>query len=205
MPNNPDPQNVVFRKVTVGTTNGETIISEGHKIFGPYAQDITVSTLATGNKKVIPITDNTGEGAHFLKLTFPDPTDGNSISNSTLYITFCKKDATYTDGYREYETNLPNSFISNLKTWIDNGRSPLQSSQVRYRKLTFVCYGRQTLQPENSLTFETRFAYTGVVIGGGTPQGSGIDFPSLPNSPSPVINTNGATGSGTQQQVPATR
>ena len=200
MPNNPDPQNVVFRKVTVGTTNGETLIEEGHKIYGPYAQDITVSTLAVGNKKVIPLTDNTGEGAHFLKLTFPDPTDTNSIGNSTIYITFAKKDATYTDGYRDYQTSLPDSFIADLKTWIDNGRSPLQSSQVRYRKLTFVAYGRQTRQSENALTFETRFAYTGVVINQGDGNTGGQDFPNLPNV---GLSTGG--GGGTQQQVPATR
>jgi len=153
MPNNPSPTNVVFRKVTLATTNNETVISEGHKIFGPYAQGITVSTLATGNKKVIPLTDSTGEGSHFLKLTFPDPTDTNSISNSTLYVTFAKKDATYTDGYRDYETALPDSMIADIKTWINNGRAALNSSMIRYRKLVFTSYGRQTLQSENSLTF----------------------------------------------------
>lgn len=202
MPNNPDPQNVVFRKVTVGTTNGETVIEEGHKMYGPYAQDITVVTLATGHKKVIPLTDNTGEGAHFLKLTFPDPTDTNSIGNSTIYVTFAKKDVTYTDGYRDYETALPASYIADLKTWIDNGRSPLQSSQVRYRKLVFTTYGRQTLQPENSLTFEIRFVYTGVVIGTGTGTETTND-----NTVALGFSTgNSGIGNTTQQaNIPATR
>lgn len=201
MPNNLAPQNVVHRKVTVGTTNGETLIDEGHKIYGPYAQDIIVSTLAVGNKKVIPLTDNTGEGAHFLKLTFPDPSDTNSVSNSTLYITFARKDATYTDGYRDYQTSLPESFIADLKTWIDNGRPPLQSSQVRYRKLTFVAHGRQTLQPENSLTFETRFAYTGVVItapSGPTAPGG----PALPGPVLPALPGTGTAGTSTPPSIP---
>lgn len=183
MPNNPAPQNVVHRKVTIGTTNSETLIPEGHKVYGPYAQDITVATLPVGQKKVIPLTDNTGEGAHFLKLTFPNPTETTSIASSTLYITFCKKDATYTDGYKDYVTALPESYINDLKHWIDNGRSPLQSSQIRYRKLVFTAYGRHTLQPQNALTFEVRFNYTGVVINSGSPSTGG-------STPPPTIGPN---------------
>lgn len=187
MPSNPHPQNVVNRKVTVGTTNGETTISEGHKIFGPYAQDITVTNLSVGSKKVIPLTNNTGQGAHFLKFTFPEASEADAVLDSTIYVTFCKKDSNYTDGYRDYQTSLPQSFIDDLKTWIDNGRSPLQSSGVRYRKLTFTSYGRETLQPENAVTFEIRFSYTGVAIqqspgsaaeiatnAGGTSTGGGV-------------------------------
>lgn len=203
MPNNLDPQNVVFRKVALATTNNETFIPEGHKIFGPYAQDITVSTLATGNKKVIPLTDNTGEGSHFLKLTFLDPTDTNSLSNSTLYVTFAKKDATYTDGYRDYETALPDNMISDIKTWIDNGRNPLNSSLIRYRKLVFTAYGRQTLQPENALTFQVRFNYTGLAIGtSGT--GNNTDNQDVPNDLTDAVGDSsggGSTGGG-QQQIP---
>lgn len=175
MASNPHPQNILHRKVTVGTTNGENTVTEGHMIYGPYAQDITVATLSVGNKKVIPLTDSTGQGSHFLKLTFPNPTDENLQNNSTIYITFCKKDSSYTDGYKDYHTSVPQSYIDDLKLWIDNGRAPLQSSQVRYRKLVFNSYGRETLQPENTLTFEVRFNYTGVTIinpgsGGGLPQ-----------------------------------
>lgn len=190
MPNNLAPQNVVHRKVTVGTTNSETLIPEGHKIYGPYAQDITVANLPIGQKKVIPLTDNTGEGAHFLKLTFPNPTETTSVDSSTLYITFCRKDATYTDGYRDYITALPTSYINDLKHWIDNGRAPLQSSQIRYRKLVFTTYGRQTLQPQNALTFEVRFNYTGVVIGSGAPSSGGPSVaPNIGPSIGPVQPT----------------
>lgn len=164
---NPNPSSILHKVVTFDTvlSDGSTI-SEGHQIYGPYGQDLVISTLSTGSKKVIALTENTGEGAHFLKLHFPTSIDPNSTSDSSLYITYCRKDSSYPDGYRDFETNVSTAFLDDLAKWIDNGRNPTGFPNVRTREITFTGVGRETAQVNNSKTFKVKFFRT--VSQGGT-------------------------------------
>lgn len=171
MNENISPESLLHKKAVISTINNGTAFLEPHKIYGPYAQDIKVTKLPIGNKYVIPISNNNGEGANYIKLHFPAlTTEGN---NSILYVTFAKKNSNYKDGYRDFVSKITQDYYDDLKIWIDNGRTPSTSGAVRYRKLVFTSYGIETSQIQNSVSFEVRFNYVGASIilggiGGGT-------------------------------------
>ena len=84
MASNPSPSAVLHRRInfaTVNETNGN-VIPEPFRVFGPYAQGVRITRLQLGNKAVIPLTTETGEGAFFLKLHFPHVV-GNNMNMST--------------------------------------------------------------------------------------------------------------------------
>lgn len=164
---NPAPYNIKNRRImfaTVNNTNGTTII-EPFRVFGPYAQGVRITRLRTGNKAVIPLTSETGEGAYFLKLHFPNTSSSNPAINRAMYVTFCAKNNTYDDGYQDYAVRVPAAYTTALNKWIDNGRAPSTSGTIRYRKLSFTGYGEETAQVNNAVSFEIRFNYRGANVG----------------------------------------
>ena len=68
MNENISPESLLHKKAVISTVNNGTAFLEPHKIYGPYAQDIKVTKLPIGNKYVIPISKNNGEGAKYIKL-----------------------------------------------------------------------------------------------------------------------------------------
>jgi hypothetical protein len=166
MNENLNPESLLHKKVIINTINNGAGFFEPHKIYGPFAQDIKITKLPIGNKYVIPISNNNGQGANYIKLHFPSLTsDGN---NSVLYVTFAKKNSDYKDGYRDFVSKITQDYFDDLKLWIDNGRIPSTSGAVRYRKLVFTSYGMETSQIQNSVSFEIRFNYVGAnnILGG---------------------------------------
>ena len=178
------PNNILNRKIRVYTGYNNGIISEPHIVVGPIAQNLNATTLAGGDKIVIPLTESLGEGGHFLKLHPPTTFETAQNEDSTLYITFCKKNSNYVDGYQDFITNLPSAYINSLKLWVDNGQTPNTTGTARTRYLTFSAYGRESNQVENSRMFKVAFSYVGIVSNDDT---GGV----APNS------GNGGTGTGT--------
>ena len=166
MTENPAPQSLLHRKVVINSVQDGVGVGEPHKIFGPYAQDIIVAKLPIGNKFIIPISNNNGEGANYIKLHFPNLTE--NTNNSIMYVTFAKKNSAYRDGYRDFVSKISQDYFDDLKLWIDNGRTPSTTGAVRYRKIVFTGYGIETSQIQNSVTFEIRFNYIGAsqILGG---------------------------------------
>ena len=156
---NAHPNNILNRKIRVYTSFDGGIISEPHRVIGPIAQNLTYTVLAGGDKIVIPLTENLGEGGHYIKLHPPTTFQSTQNEDSTMYITFCKKNSNYQDGYQDYNTNLPTSYINSLKLWIDNGQTPNTTGSARTRYLTFSAYGRESNQVENSRMFKLAFSY----------------------------------------------
>jgi len=169
MATNPQPSSILNRKVQFGTvnnTNGNTI-DEPFRVFGPYAQGVQVTWLRTGTKAVIPLTTETGEGSFFLKLHYPNTSSTSPTVNKTMYVTFCQKNNTYDDGYKDFIQRVPEAYMTALKKWIDNGRAPSTSGVIRYRKLSFTAYGQKTSRVNNAVSFEMRFNYRGANVGTG--------------------------------------
>lgn len=164
MATNPTPSSILNRKVVFAAVNEGNVINEPFKVYGPYGQGVSMTKLKIGNKGVIPLTNETGEGKFFLKLHFPSTRSTNPNINRTLYVTFCKKDHTYDDGYKDFVNRVPEAYITALKFWIDDGKTPSTSGQARYRKLSFVGYGTETAQIQNATNFEMRFSYRGTQI-----------------------------------------
>lgn len=169
MATNPQPASILNRKIQFGTVNNTNgnVIQEPFRVFGPYAQGVQATWLRTGTKAVIPLTTETGEGAYFLKLHFPNTSSTSPTINRTMYITFCQKNNAYDDGYKDFIQRVPPAYITALKKWIDNGRAPSTSGVIRYRKLSFTAYGQQTSRVNNAVSFEVRFNYRGANVGTG--------------------------------------
>lgn len=169
MASNPSPSSVLNKRITFATVNNTNgnIIPEPFRVFGPYAQGVRITRLRLGNKAVIPLTTETGEGAFFLKLHFPYIVGNNMSMSQAMYVTFCAKNQAYDDGYKDYIQRVPVAYATALKRWIDNGRTPSTSGTIRYRKLSFTAYGEETAQANNAVSFEIRFNYRGANVGGG--------------------------------------
>ena len=200
------PNNILNRKIRVYTGYDNGIISEPHVVIGPMAQNLNATTLSGGDKIVIPLTENLGEGWHFLKLHPPTTFQATQNEDSTLYVTFCKKNSNYVDGYQDYITNLPTAYINSLKLWIDNGQTPNTTGTARTRFLTFSAYGRESNQVENSRMFKIAFAYVGVVSDEGDTD-IGFEDALSPNGGA-ASGTGSSTGSGSlpnTQQTQTTR
>lgn len=194
MSTNPSPSTILSRKVTFATVSQGNVINEPFKVYGPYGQGVSMTKLKVGNKGVIPLTNETGEGKFFLKLHFPSTRSTNPNINRTLYITFAKKNHNYDDGYQDFINRVPEEFITALKTWIDDGRVASTSGQARYRKLSFVGYGTETAQIQNATNFEMRFSYRGTQITNGNPM---VNNNTNVVGPNPNLNNNNDNTSNT--------
>jgi hypothetical protein len=180
MASNPSPSSILNRRIkfaTVNATNGN-VIPEPFRVFGPYAQGVRITRLRLGNKAVIPLTSEMGEGSFFLKLHFPYIVGSNMNMSQTMYVTFCVKNQSYDDGYKDFIQRVPLEYATALNRWIDNGRTPSTSGTIRYRKLSFTAYGEETAQANNAVSFEIRFNYRGANVGGNFPTAptNGTDF-----------------------------
>lgn len=167
MASNPAPHTILNKRLifaAVNSANGANVL-EPFRVYGPYAQGVRITKLRTGNKAVIPLTPETGENSYFLKLHFPNTSSIDPIVNQAMYITFCKKNHLYDDGYSDFVTRVPNAYIVALKSWIDNGLAPSTSGVIRYRKLSFTAYGEETAQINQAIPFEIRFNYRGAQVG----------------------------------------
>lgn len=203
MATNPQPASILNRKVQFGTvnnTNGNTI-DEPFRVFGPYAQGVQVTWLRTGTKAVIPLTTETGEGSYFLKLHYPNTSSTSATINRTMYVTFCQKNNTYDDGYKDFIQRVPEGYMIALRKWIDNGRAPSTSGVIRYRKLSFTAYGQKTSRVNNAVSFEMHFNYRGANVGTGGNTANATRFTTSPlvNVPTPV------NGNGIPQNTNLTR
>ena len=177
MATNPQPSSILNKKVQFGTVNNTngSVINEPFRVFGPYAQGVQVTWLRTGNKAVIPLTNETGEGSFFLKIHYPN-------------------NNTYDDGYKDFIQRVPPAYITALNKWIDNGRTPSTSGVIRYRKLSFTAYGQQTSRVNKAVSFEVRFNYRGANVGSGGNTG-GIPTNTFTNSDATFSpNTNNGGG-----------
>lgn len=201
---NAHPNNILNRRIRIYTSYDGGIISEPHRVIGPIAQNLTYTVLAGGDKIVIPLTENLGEGGHFLKLHPPTTFQSTQNEDSTMYITFCKKNSNYEDGYQDYNTNLPTSFINSLKMWIDNGQTPNTTGSARTRYLTFSAYGRESNQVENSRMFKVAFSYIGVTDTDSETDTDIGDAVALGNANTTVLNTNNGNGTATNTSQAAT-
>jgi hypothetical protein len=190
---NATPNNILHRKIRVYTGYDNGIISEPHIVIGPIAQNLNTTTLVGGDKIIIPLTESMGEGGHFLKLHPPTTFQTTQNEDSTFYVTFCKKDSSYVDGYKDYVSNLPTAYINSLKLWIDNGQTPNTTGTARTRYLTFSAYGRESNQVENSRMFKVAFSYVGIID----------NEPDTDNTEVPIgLETGTGTGTGTGTQAP---
>lgn len=161
---NQNPQNILHRKIVLGTVSEGNVIEEAFRVYGPYGQGITVNRTRVGEKYVIPLTNENGEGSYFMKIHMPITSSSDSLAKRTVYVTFCEKNNAYDDGYKDYIQRVPQDYATAVMRWIDNGRTPSTSGEVRYRKLSFTAYGLQTARIQNAVSFEMRMNYVGAQI-----------------------------------------
>lgn len=177
---NTNPQNITFKStVSLFTTDSNTnaSITEGYVVAGPTAPGVTPLVLA-GNKIAIPLTTSSAPGSPYLKIHFP--TSQNGLNK--LYVTYCVANQYMADGFYDYTTGVPTTYMNALRAWINTNPQTGQpytngAPTVRTRTLTFSDYGDTTNKPANSVTFYIVFqgtfsavlkSGTEVTFGGGT-------------------------------------
>jgi len=169
---NTNPQNIAFKStVSMFTTDANTNanVSEGYIVAGPTAAGVTPLILG-GSKIAIPLTVSSGAGAPYLKIHFP--TSQNGLNK--LYVTYCVVNQYMADGFYDYTTGVPTTYMNALRAWINTNPQTGQpyTNQlpiVRTRALTFSDYGETTNKPANSVTFYIVFQGTfSASLGNGT-------------------------------------
>lgn len=106
------------------------------------------------NKKVLKLGTNPNGDEYYLKIHFPD-----SVNIDKIYITYCVKDINSQDGFRDYVSGVPSTFVDTLKVWIANGIVYVTPHTVS-RSLKFTAYGTTTNIPANAVTFYASFTAT---------------------------------------------
>jgi len=153
-------QEIIFS--TVDKNNNNAPLTEAFIVSGPTSPGVTQINLGGGGgtKCVIPLTTTSGNGAPFLKVHFP--TVGN-----IMYVTFCVSNNLMQDGYYDYKTGVPASFVTALRAWINTnpatGQPYINSNGtpiVRARNLKFIAYGAGTNKPGNAVTFFLKYQGT---------------------------------------------
>lgn len=169
---NTNPQNISFKStVNLFTTDSNTNASiiEGYVVSGPTSPGVT-PLLLSGNKIAIPLTPSSSPGSPYLKIHLP--TSQNGLNK--LYVTYCVANQYMADGFYDYTTGVPTTYMNALRAWINTNPQTGQpytngAPTVRTRTLTFSVYGDTTNKPANSVTFYIVFQGTfSAVFGGGT-------------------------------------
>ena len=161
---NTPPSAISFKQTvafsTLDQNNSNAPFSEGYVVSGPVIAGVTPISIAGGTKCVIPLTTSTGNGQPFIKITFPSPSDPNH-----MYLTYCVAANNMADGYYDYKTGVPTSYMTALKNWINLAwPSSGAISTNKLRSLRFSFYGNSTNKTYNTTTFVINFAGT---FGGG--------------------------------------
>ena len=155
---NISPLNIAFKGTvqlfTVDQNNNNAPISEGYNVTGPTSPGMTPLVLAGGEKVAIPLTTSSAAGAPYLKIHYPTSTNGLN----KVYITYCVSNAFMADGFYDYTTGVPTSYMNALRNWINTNPATGQpytnnSPTLRVRSLKFVGYGSSTNKPANAVTF----------------------------------------------------
>lgn len=169
---NTNPQNISFKStVQLFTTDSNTnaSITEGYVVSGPTSPGVTPVNLG-GSKFAIPLTSSSSPGSPYLKIHFP--TSQNGLNK--VYVTYCVANQYMMDGFYDYTTGVPTSYMNALRAWINTNPQTGQpytngAPVVRSRTLTFSDYGDTTNKPANSVTFYIVFQGTfSAVLGSGT-------------------------------------
>lgn len=158
---NQNPQNVLHYVVNFTTTNldnGDAFV-EPHSVSGPtpvgtFNIPLNAVTIS-GNKVVVPLQNTTGTGSYWLKFWLPQP----GSNSSAMYVTFCVKNASYADGYYDYQTGIPSAYRGALRGWIFdnfpfNTNTP---SGPRSKKLLFTVYGLDTNKVSSAIPYHVSF------------------------------------------------
>ncbi len=157
LPNIP-PTSISCKKTiilsTVDQLNNYAVITEGYTVSGPVCAGATPIVIAGTNKTVIRLGVDVNSNEYFLKVHFPD-----SANTDKLYVTYCIKDFTAQDGYRDFVNGVPAAFVTTLQNWIANGVSYITPHLVS-RSLRFTAYGATTNIPANAVTFYATFSAT---------------------------------------------
>jgi hypothetical protein len=170
---NQDPQNVVHYVVNFTTTNldnGDTFV-EPHNVSGPtpvgtFNIPLNAVTIS-GGKVVVPLQSTTGSGSYWLKFWLPQA----GANASKMYVTFCVKNASYSDGYYDYQTGIPSAYRTALRNWIkDNAILNINATTTKTKKLLFTVYGLDTNQVSSAIQYHVSFVavFTGQSIPSGT-------------------------------------
>lgn len=174
---NLDPRvdNVYKKTVTITTyntaLNPPEEIAEGQIVvpdnFTPQSLD---GGIATTNKFLLRF-----EGTDYgLKFHLPQANEKN------MYITFCKKNVNYHDGWEDYTTTtLPSEYTTAFASWAHTFpvQKPATMTGSLSTTLRFKSSGRQSTGMDNVLTFKITFKY----YRGAAPIGGGVI--SIPTTP----------------------
>jgi len=160
---NTNPQNIAFKSTVEMKTqdsNTSAYITEGYIVAGPTSPGVTPLVLS-GSKIAIPLTPSSATGAPYLKIHFP--TSQNGLNK--LYVTYCVVNPYMADGFYDYTTGVPTTYMNALRAWINTNPQTGQPytnpiPQLKSRTLTFSDYGEQTNKPANSVTFYITFQGT---------------------------------------------
>lgn len=162
---NASPSTISFKKTILLSTldqnnNNASVTESSYVVSGPVAQGVTPIYLNGGQKAVIPLTSQTGNGAPYLKIHFP--TNG---STNAVYVTYCVANQYMADGFYDYKTGVPTTYFNALRSWINT--NPVSGTQylngaptLRTRQLKFSTYGASTNKPSNAITFYIKFQGT---------------------------------------------
>jgi len=167
---NTDPASMnasMARKVKFTTTNLDfaTLFDESHVVTGPTSSAaVPLNSLNIGSGKVVvPLTNDTAQGANYIKFHFPK-FFLNTGTESTFYITFCQKNNTMADGYYDFQTGVPDDYITDFRTFVNDGAQSNANFPVsKVKRLFFAVYGADTNQTSLAKQFTTSFTAT---IGG---------------------------------------
>lgn len=158
---NTNPSQITFKRtVTLSTTdqnNNNNSIAESFTVSGPVSPGITPVYIAGGTKAVIPLSTTTGDGAPYLKIHFPTAANGNN-----LYVTYAVANQYMADGYYDYKTGVPSTYMTALRNWINTNPSTgtvygNSLPVTRTRSLKFTAVGNSTNKPANAVTFYIKF------------------------------------------------
>lgn len=153
---NTAPHLIFNKKVEFSTINtlNNTSVLEPYTVSNPSSPGVSVVMLS-GNKAVVPLTNQTEQGAPYLKFHLPSFSVSDANKIKTMYLTFCVKNLGMVDGFYDYKTGIPTQYRNYLKNWIVN--NTLVSSGNQSRFLKFTSYGLDTNRPQEAVTFYISF------------------------------------------------
>jgi len=156
----PRTQTVLNRKVTCITydkTNpsSQSVLSEGYIVTPNFVPTEVSGGIPVTKKFIVKL------GSTDYAIKFHLPQGGENI----MYITFAVKNSSYIDGYQDYITTVPSTYITALKTWCGSStnsnieRVVLATTTILKKRLIFSFIGRLTTDIDKMGKFNVDFTY----------------------------------------------
>jgi len=146
-------KSIQFNTIEIPETGESSNYSEGHEVgLSSYVDGISLATNE-GSKTEKFVIKISSDDKYYLKFHLP------KNSSSIMYITFCEKNTSYRDGYKDFAGLLPQAYIDALVSWCNTGQNIPSSREIRKKELTFNIKGRISGSVASSIPFKVVFKY----------------------------------------------